>query len=452
VRAWLILLAACSTDRELVVMPEPPLDDGARSLVIVFEGETTFLYAIDLAERSTPLLQVESPWMSTELAAVAFSFDRPLAFYGLPAGRLAPVESSRSCALQSPRAVVEYDPSARVWNTLDPPVHPSLGKLVDETTYGCDAIDLCRTFSREVVEISSSLNVDVLLRLDEQTALFSVERGGGFFEITRGSDPVERTDLRGLPDDSGIITESGEIWLGGPGRFARGRREGGFVETQLGAAEEVFTAFGVREEGPELEALAVSIIDLEDVDTATISVYRFFEGTWNAIGRMVEEKFSTKHSHVFWIDERAVILFGGTYGLIWTGTGLVPFSVQSPLPLFEPELNAIAMREDFGLVLGTNDGFLYKMEGTLMNWIPIREGILGNGIHSVHPAFEGFVYGGPDGTFNQFYPGSIPCTSERLVMSDVDRIVVLGRDILASGGNPARGDEPNTLTWLSAAD
>jgi hypothetical protein len=223
------------------------------------------------------------------------------------------------------------------------------------------------------------------------------------------------------------------------------------VETPLGSTDEVFSAFGVRGEGPSLEALAVSVIDLRGSDNSTVSVYRFAGGEWERIDRRVEPMAAFRQSDILWIDHRAVIVFGGIHGLVWDAGSITSFTLQSPIPLIEPNLSDLVMREGFGVVMATNDGFLYRMASGPTDWLPIREAILGNGIDAVHPVFEGFIFGGPDGTTNQFYPGSVQCTSERLVMSDVERIVQLGEDILVTGGNPDRSF-PNSLTWLSARD
>ena len=103
VRAFCLLpLAACLSNVEEIIMSPPPLSEGARSLVLAFEGDSNFIYALDLSDRDPWLRMIAPSWTSSEFRAAAFSYDRPLAFYGLSQGSLDVVSGSRSCGLKSP--------------------------------------------------------------------------------------------------------------------------------------------------------------------------------------------------------------------------------------------------------------------------------------------------------------------------------------------------------------
>jgi hypothetical protein len=444
VRLGLLLILAC-TPRETVVMPEPPIDPSIASLVIVFEGETPFVYAIDLADRSTPLLAFEATgWVESTFDAVAFGYPRPLAFYGLSAGQLRLVEEERSCGLTSPMTAAFFDRDNNTWWVLDPPSHESLDRIVDESMYGCTQVNLCRSFQAEIVELPTPDNVHFMLPIDAETTLIGT-RTRRFFEITREGGLTEREDLMGLPSDAGMITPEGEIWVGGGGAIAHGPPSGPFTVLEVpNSQDQNIAAIAVREE----EILVVGIIDLTDIETSTVVIHRYDGSAWSVVDRRLERAAAFRQCTIEWIGDDAVIVFGGITGLVWNGTRLTPFMLDSPIPLFEPHLNDIATRADFGSVMATNDGYLYQHgDAGPTDWIPIQEATLGNGIKGVAPAFEGFIYGGPDGAMNQYYPSSSPCTTERLAISDADVILQVGDAVLVSGGNPDI-EMNNTVTWL----
>jgi hypothetical protein len=436
------LLSACTTDIDVIVLPPPPLPEAARSLVLVFEGDNELLYALDLSDRD-PLLRLIAPgWTSTELGAVAFSYDSPLAFYGLSQGSLDVVAGSRSCGLKTPLAVARFDGTSRLWTEVT--TDGAIGLLVDETNFGCSKVDHCRGFRAEYVELDTNLDVELLLRLDESTALMG-RRDGRYYEVgRRGVTP--REDLTGLPFWSGHIDAQGEIWLGGEGVIARGSRAGGFVTTSLGGPGEIVAAVDTRGEGASLEAIAVTVGDIANSDTSTLAIYRHAGGEWT----LLERRLSDARSHwcdVLWIGDTALIVYGGKNGLAYRDGTFSSFTVESPLPLYQPALTSLAAHQDAGVVLGADDGFLYRMLGPT-SWEPLEEGVLGNQIYAVTPAFEGFFFGGPDGYSNQYYPRSAPCIPDRVVMSEVNHALQLGPDLLVGGGNFDR-DLPTKLTWLS---
>ena len=426
-----------------MVIPEPPLDPNARSLIIVLRGESTLVYGIDLESRSGALLELESTgWTSDRFTATAFGFDRPLSFYGLAAGFLGAVDGPRSCGLSKPITAADYDSDQQSWREVEPVDHEAIPQLVDVAGHGCTSVELCRAFYSDVVELPSTNNVHVLLKLDEETALVAV-RGGRFFEVTRSS-LTERIDLAGLPAEGGIVLPSGEIWLSGSGKLARGTRSGPFEEMEVpDSAGETLPAIAVRDG----EVLVLGVAELQDIETATIALHRFASGAWTIVERRVEPSAASRLSDILHVGDQTVISFGGINGWVWDGARITSFVLPSPVPLFEPRLNDSAFRADYGPVLGANDGFLYRLEGDATEWTPIADAILGNGIRGVGVAYDGFLFGGPDGVMNQFYPGSIACNAERLARADVEQIEQLGDAVLVAGGNP-QASRPNTLTWL----
>ncbi len=442
-----LALAACGPTRAQVVLPEPPVDASASSLVLVFEGDTTFLYAIDLTDSAGPLLDLVTPgWTRPQFTAVAFAFDRPLADYDLEPGFLDVVAGPRSCGLERPSAVATYDSSKGTWQALDPPTHGALGRLIDEAHYGCTKRDLCRTFTAQTVTLEHPDNVSILLPLDDTKVLIGVTYAH-FYEVSP-TEAVERTDLAGLPSSSGSISETGEIWLGGHGVIARGTLLGGFEETTVGEYDDEVGAIAVRGRAAAEEGLAIAVTDIPDSDTATITVYRLRGGVWTPIERHLEPSGDASQCAIRWLGDQALLVFSGIHGLAYDGAGLTSFALDSPIPLFEPRLNAIAGRDDFGVVIGTNDGYLYHLAGGLTDFVAIPTALLGNGIDAVAPAYEGFLFGGPDGTVNQFYPDTMGCSAERLATSDAERILQVGERIVITGGNPDYS-RPNTVTWLS---
>lgn len=432
------------------MIPEPPEVAGAASLVLVLEGEPPLVHAVSLDDPPMPLLElIAEDWNSgdTLVKAVAFYYEQPLSFYDLLPGRIrVAADGDRSCGLASPEAMAEWSPG-EVWASRDPTGHPSLRRLVDVAIYGCEPVNLCRTFTAEILELPSTRHALILLPLDETTALVGMQ-DGTFAEVDR-TGARELEERFGLPATAGALSEDGEIWLGGDhGRVARGTAAAGFEEMKVGSDIERFGALAPRGLGEDLEVLTLSV-DVTEAETSTVRVRRYSRGEWTVLMEAPDERSDWRQSGIVWTgDGEALVVFGGEHGLRYRDGALVSFRLEGAIGIFESNLNGVAISENGGPVIGGGDGYLHAPKtDELLQWEAIGGAVLADTITGLGPVYEGFIFGGADGQTNQYYPGAVPCDGDRLVGSDVERILQVGDAVLVTGGNPDPS-RANTVTWL----
>ena len=440
------VLAACGPDQTLFV-PSPPAVEGALSVVaFLYDSEGARAEAFDADQDA--LMVPAHHWGGRVPAQSALSliyYAQSLSALDVPRGMVsAEPADPRSCLLKAPVVAYEaplVDGVAQAWQRAAPPERYLTHVLGPGQR--CESPDLCVDFREQRTTLPGSGNVEVLVRMDDESVLVG-DIDGHFWRVWRDGRFEREPALEGAPARAAMVDRGGELWLGGTGgRVRRGRLGGAFEDLPMPDAATV-ASLGQDEATGEVLAVTVrtSTVDLEQVTLLR------FEG-WGALGSLEVPETELAHVRVRFVGGGAALAtYGGPSLLHYNGRTVRNQIVGYANPLFELQVNDIAALPGFGVVFAANDGRLYRGGPPFDAWIAVESGIFGTEAEVVAPYAGGFVFGGPNGLVGQYYPEGRPCAAEALAGSDVEELVPMpgGELVIAGGSYTETGG--NSVTWL----
>lgn len=449
-RGWVTsfaLLAGCAGAGDVYVPTPDPVAGAATAIVFVQDADGADATVVEVAERAWELSVARWGSRPPEAATLTVAFYADdLAALGVPLGALSPAGTeARPCRLATPLAVRSTqleDGTPTEWSDEGEALPPAMtAHLLGRSA--CAQPDLCAHFEPRVIELPGSGAIEILLPIDDDTALVGDSRGVFWLASSDGTyQPL--AEMSGLPGRGGAIGPDGRIWLvGSKGAVAQGRLGGDFA---TGVIDEALTLTDV-----DVDASGAAVIVGVSTSTASdeqVVLLTEEPGGWREAGRITVPETSLKFTRVRWMAPgQALATYAGPSLLFYSGGTVREQFLGFTGPIFDLEINDVFPHPELGALFVANDGRVYEGEPPYDAWLALEGAEIGVEAHVGAPYGPGVVFGGVDGAFRELVPGSAPCPEGLLVGSNAQVIAQVGARLLVSG-EPQESGFDNSITWL----
>lgn len=449
---WTTVLFSVGCEASSAFIALPPTIEDARSVVFFAQSQgarTVIAQPLNEGEFDDVLqfeLSGDAPF-----SLRALYYRDSLDFMNLGPG-LQRESAAGSCTLDNPIAIrtTRIDPDQNhAWEVAE-----NENLLNEERAFffggqSCVLPNRCKTFQVTSFALDSRRNVDIMAAVEDRVLAASID--GQFYWVTE-TGVTQIPALQGAPARALHIDPDGTVWLGGEeARLTRGTFAGMDTQIDIGAdPQEIISAISAQAD--PLERMVLSQTELGE-DRERLRLYRQqADGPWQLFYEEEVTDLSSSASDILYVGNgEALVTYGGPTVLYVAGDRVRGIEIDSNIPFVTVKINALARSEDFGVVLGGNDGFLHQqVSDDYSDWRVVEAGALGNSIDGVATAPRGVYFGGPEGAVGQYYPDAMSCPADRLVPSDAEVLIPMGDALVVSGGNNNR-DFPSMVSWLVPA-
>lgn len=441
------LAAGCALPETLWLEP-PPATDGARTLILFFDGPEHQAARAFPLEAAAPALHFPIPEEARQGQAriLALYYPSSAAELELEPGAI-PMGPARPCALGAPLAVfatVLGASGAGRWSAEATLPSTARAHLLGPADATCRPKSACRDFVQTEVPLPVQETVQLLIPLGEERVL-AATWSGTFFEATPAL-AVLRPDLDGLPSRSSHRGQGGTIWLGGTGGLvAHGPLEGPFVIEEAGLPDELITALASTGEGSSQRILALAV---PSTRAQSVALLERAAGAWTRVFEEGVLGASERRGRIVVLrPDLSVTAYGGPSLLLRQGDRVRPLVIQGLAPTLE-SAGLVAHAEGFGLVIGANDGRLYAAgEEPFTAWHPLPGANFFHSVETMITSGTSILAGSRDGQVAQVHLSRESCRN-LVVRADIRVLAEAGRSVVVGGSQPS-GSPVHVLTWLT---